>query len=204
MLSQPNRYGHPNRDRQGADAVGSPAHGPLAHTRGSEALARPDAPSRDPPAAYLITFRTYASWLPGDARGSVDRLHNQPGTPLLPPNSCREQLAKQCADAAVVLSAAQRNLVGRAVSDVCNYRKWDLHAINVRSNHVHLVVCGSESPERIMSTLKAWATRRMRQAGLLAANVQPWSRHGSTRYLWNLEQVEQACIYVQQAQDEPR
>ena len=38
------------------------------------------------PLAYLITFRSYGTWLHGDERGSVDRFHNVYGTPRLPPN----------------------------------------------------------------------------------------------------------------------
>src|SRR5947207_263388 len=38
---------------------------------------------------YLITFTTYGQWLHGDARGSVDRHHNQPDAPPLPANPDR-------------------------------------------------------------------------------------------------------------------
>jgi hypothetical protein len=38
------------------------------------------------PLAYFIMFRSYGTWLHGDSRGSVDRLHNTYGTPRLPPN----------------------------------------------------------------------------------------------------------------------
>jgi len=38
------------------------------------------------PLGYLITFRTYGTWLHGDMRGSVDRHHNRYGAPLIPPN----------------------------------------------------------------------------------------------------------------------
>ena len=34
------------------------------------------------PAGHFLTFRTYGTWLHGDARGSVDRFHNVPGEPL--------------------------------------------------------------------------------------------------------------------------
>jgi hypothetical protein len=38
------------------------------------------------PLAYLITFRSYGTWLHGDPRGSVDRFHNVYGKPRLPPS----------------------------------------------------------------------------------------------------------------------
>jgi len=50
------------------------------------------------PLAYLISFRTYGTWLHGDPRGSVDRrTHNKYGTPKIPPklrliNAERSQL----------------------------------------------------------------------------------------------------------------
>jgi hypothetical protein len=43
------------------------------------------------PLAFLITWRTYGTWLHGDSRGSVDRAHNRYGTPRLPPNKVRQQ-----------------------------------------------------------------------------------------------------------------
>jgi hypothetical protein len=43
------------------------------------------------PVGYLITFRSYGTWLHGDRRGSVDRLHRIYGTPRLPPNNQRRQ-----------------------------------------------------------------------------------------------------------------
>jgi len=193
----------PNRDRQGAAHLYARGRDPLANARGSDASGT-DTRGTDAPAAYLITFRTYASWLPGDARGTVDRLHNQPGTPLLPPDHNHEDSAKRRAGETMTLSPAQRDLVGRGVREMCNHRSWELYAVNVRSNHVHVVVSGSESPERIMTAFKAWSTRRMRQAGLMPSEKQAWSRHGSTRYLWDLKQIEAACQYVQEAQDEPR
>jgi hypothetical protein len=38
----------------------------------------------DIPLAYFFTFRAYGTWLHGDERGSVDRFHNQYGTPFRP------------------------------------------------------------------------------------------------------------------------
>ena len=163
-----------------------------------------DAHGTDAPLAYLITFRTYATWLPGDARGTVDRLHNQPGTPLLPPDPRRREGAHRRTGVPIVLSPAHRDVVQGAIIEVCRHRRWELYALNVRSNHIHVVVSGAETPERILNAFKAWSTRRMRQADLLPAEVQPWSRHGSTRYLWKADQVQAACRYMQEAQDEQR
>jgi REP element-mobilizing transposase RayT len=94
------------------------------------------------------------------------------------------------------LDGQRRHVVERAVREVCAYREWALHALNVRTNHVHLVVSSPLPPEAAMTTLKAWSTRRLREAGLLESDVKPWSRHGSTRYLWTIDDVQAACSYV--------
>jgi hypothetical protein len=47
------------------------------------------------PLAYFITFRTYGSWLHGDDRGSVDRGHNEFGSPLQPPSESRRDFEQE-------------------------------------------------------------------------------------------------------------
>ncbi len=96
----------------------------------------------------------------------------------------------------MALDAAQRRCVEGAVRQVCIHREWDLLAINVRTNHVHVVVGGEETPERMMGAFKAWSTRALRNAQLIGDDVRTWSRHGSTRYLWNEQQIHGATTYV--------
>ena len=152
----------------------------------------------------MITFRTYGTWLPGDERGTVDSEHNQPNTPPIPENPALHRSAKKRADAPVVLRDTHRQAVHDAILSVCEHRGWIAHALNVRTNHVHVVVSGAASPERMMNTFKSWATRQLRDAGLVHGNTKTWSRHGSTRYLWKQEQVEAAYTYVDETQDGER
>ena len=154
-----------------------------------------------PPLAYFISFRTYGSWLHGDARGSVDRQHNQFETPMLPTSkalatSDREQLARR----PVVLTPPQRDLVTMAIIGVCEHKAWRLLAINARSNHVHTVVSAKQRPEFVMNAFKAWATRRLVEAGELETGAQVWSRHGSTIYLFKEDKVAEKCRYVTDGQ----
>jgi hypothetical protein len=60
------------------------------------------------------------------------------------------------------------------------------------------------TPERVMNDLKAWATRRVVEAGLRPHGTRLWVRHGSTRHLWRPEAVEAACEYVIAGQGERR
>ena len=149
------------------------------------------------PLAYLITFRCYGTWLHGDDRGSMDRKHNAYGTPKTPANPPLERSdSKQRKQPHVVLGARQRKVVDTAVREACDYRKYILRAINVRTNHAHTVVTAMQKPEPVLSTFKSYSTRALRRAGLLSAAVKPWARHGSTIYLWKEEDVAKAIAYV--------
>jgi REP element-mobilizing transposase RayT len=152
-----------------------------------------------PPLAYFITFRTYGTWLYGDPRGSTPRWCKTPGTPLLRPHEGRRRAAERLlVNAPVTLDPRQRLVVHRTVAQVCDGRQWALLAINVRSNHVHVVLSGVCAPEAMMNAFKAWSTRRLREQQLVPTAHRIWSRHGSTRYLWSMLAVEATCAYVRE------
>jgi len=94
------------------------------------------------------------------------------------------------------MGAKERRIVERAIREVCSFRGYHLFSLNVRTNHVHLVVSNSAIPERMMDCFKAYATKALRAAGLVESAGRPWSRHGSTRYLWTDEHIEMAVDYV--------
>src|SRR6476660_6144476 len=74
--------------------------------------------------------------------------------------------APSCRSPPVVLSPEERRIVLMAFEEVCSYRAWTLRAAHIRTNHVHLVVDAKATPGRILGDLKAWATRRVVEAGL--------------------------------------
>jgi REP element-mobilizing transposase RayT len=96
-----------------------------------------------------------------------------------------------------------RVVVLAAIREVCKHRGWSLLAAHVRSRHVHVVVNALPPPERVMSDFKAYASRRLSEAGLDGRDRKRWARHGSTRYLWKPEHVEAAIEYVVHHQGEP-
>ena len=147
---------------------------------------------------YLITFRCYGTWLHGDERGSVDRRYfDRFGTPKIVPDAEKlKRRAGQLKTEPFALAAAERIIVEKAIREVCNVRGYALLALNVRTNHVHQVVAGSGKPERMMDSFKAYSTKALRAAGLLEPDRRPWSRHGSTRYLWTDDHVSAAVDYV--------
>lgn len=150
------------------------------------------------PAAYFITFHTYGTWLHGDKRGSIDRkVNNVPGTPILSENSSREKLMQsRLKNPPVTLNWEQRKSIESTIEKVIKHNGWVLHAVNARREHIHLVVTASKRPEPVMNELKSWCTRVLREFGLLGKEISPWSRHGSTRYLWSEKDVLEVVRYV--------
>jgi REP element-mobilizing transposase RayT len=152
----------------------------------------------DIPLAYLITFRSYGTWLHGDERGSVDREHNRYKSPYASPNKNRQRYNKGVLRGEpAILNAADRASVEKAIRETCSHRKWLLHALSVRTNHVHTVVSiGVKKPELALNAFKANATKQMREDGCWRSDHSPWVDKGSKRYLWNERSVGQAIDYV--------
>src|SRR6478672_9632806 len=104
------------------------------------------APHIDPysdriPLGYLISFRAYGTWLHGDARGSIDRFHNRYHTPYIALNERWHAYNERLLNVAPVkLNAQRRAAINNSIGETCEVRGWRLHAVNVRTNHVHAVV----------------------------------------------------------------
>jgi REP element-mobilizing transposase RayT len=90
-------------------------------------------------------------------------------------------------------------IVAATLREVCKHWAWVLHAFSVQREHVHVVVTGggTVTPEQIMTTFKAWSTRRLWQRGCLGRGGRVWSRHGSTRYVWSLRELSTVVEYVE-------
>lgn len=150
------------------------------------------------PLAYLITIRTFGTWLHGDERHSVDRHgRNIYGTPDIPPNQKLEGIMKsELKQSPVVLNDLQRKAAESAIRELCEQRRYFLQAINVRSNHAHAVVSAQAKPERIADAFKAFATKKLREENLCSKGLRIWSRGRSRRYLWKPRHVAKAIDYV--------
>lgn len=158
----------------------------------------------DEPIGYLITFRTYGTWLHGDERGSIDKLHNVFGGPRAPVSPSREAIHRdRLRSPPFILNAAARKEVEDAIREMFQFRIWELTALNVRTNHVHFVTGANAAPGRILGSTKAAATRRLREKRLWFHEHSPWVDKGSKRYLWTDEHVMSAVDYVVNGQGGP-
>lgn len=153
------------------------------------------------PLAYFITFTTYGTRLHGDPRGSVDFQHNQVGEPGVEPNPMRHAArTRLLRHAPIMLDEDHRRSVLATIERVARIRGWHLVTVNVRTNHVHLVIQADRPPEVVMTSLKSWATRDLLTSGLVTRGTVVWTQHGSTRYLWDEHAIELAALYVRDGQ----
>ena len=158
------------------------------------------------PLAYFLTWPTYGTWLPGDERGWVDyRIGWKPSDPNL------KSIAKaRMSEEACILNSEQRLLVEDTIGAHCQFRHWPLHAVNCRSNHVHVFVGSSIAPKQVASQFKAWCTRRLKACDVERRSSDPgasplrsqwWAERGSSRWINDEQSLEDALFYVQFRQD---
>ena len=109
---------------------------------------------------------------------------------------------------AVVLTLEQRAIVQQTIIDHCRIRGWELHAVNVRSNHVHVVVSAEIEPKGIRNQFKAWCSRRLSEhAGLsetVAKNAgrRRWfTEGGDIEFIDDDKHLQDAMKYVVEGQD---
>jgi len=158
----------------------------------------------DKPVGYLITFTTYGSWLHGSENGSVVNEHNCPGRPFLQANpGWQISDRRQMKTSAFLMDHPMRELSVNTVIETCTNRNWQLYAVHARTNHIHMVVNSQEKPEKMMSNIKAWLTRRLRESFSDLVKRKLWTRHGSTKYLWNENALLKAIKYTIQGQGKP-
>jgi REP element-mobilizing transposase RayT len=149
------------------------------------------------PVGYFLTWVTYGTWLPGDSRGWVKY---RAGWQL--PDPIRECEAKVLmTENACILTREQRRAVEAQIDETCAERGWTLHAVNCRSNHVHVVVTADVAdPDKIRVDLKAWSARALKTAfGTERENW--WAERGSIHYLNSDDDLEAAILYVRDGQE---
>ena len=160
-------------------------------------------PMQDP-LAYFLTWTTYGSWLPGDERGWAAK----PGRWMRPDPQRVESARKLMTEPELTLSPSQREIVEGTVTDHCQIRRWHLHIVNCRTQHVHVVVTATNrDPADVMDQFKAWCTRRLKEHAESQGNINHrnnwWTQRGSQRQLFHEASVEAAIVYVVDGQGGP-
>jgi REP element-mobilizing transposase RayT len=145
----------------------------------------------------FITWTTYGTWLPGDARGWRDSRRG----PQLPDMQLELEARTKMKFTEVRLRPHDRVTVEKAIRSHCHHRGWVLHAVNARSNHVHCVVSGNENPQTIRDQLKANCTAQLRSQPNPLIVERTWTQKGDCAVLFTDDELDNAVRYTVEAQD---
>lgn len=164
---------------------------------------------------WFLTWTTYGTWLPGDARGFVGpvpgpdgrtEIHNIPGTPYDADMPVLKQAARErlkCPPIFLNLDKARELLSQFRETTDC--RGWKLLAAAIMVNHVHIVVGvrGDPDPARILGDYKSYGSRRLNRRWTKPASGTWWTESGSKRKLGDERSLLGAVDYVLHRQENP-
>ena len=155
----------------------------------------------DEPLALFITWTVYGEHLQGDGRGWRARRQGE--------HSPQPRLAQwhraRLKHEVIKLSPEQRAVVEHEIRRHCAHRDWHLWVVHVRSTHVHVVVTAAgRSGKTVRDQLKANGTRGLREQWPEFRDRPVWTALGDWVCVNTEDELEQVCVYVRDAQDQPR
>ena len=158
--------------------------------------------------AWLLTWTTYGSWLPGDARGFVSRrpssdaghvIRNVPGTPYDADQKDVEEAARERMQGKpLTLERAHALTALRAFIEAAHNHSISIVALSIMPDHVHLLCQGAQSGSELMQLFKGVSARRLGQAHPLTSTPRWWTKAGSKRHFRKREDLQAVVSYVSQ------
>jgi REP element-mobilizing transposase RayT len=157
---------------------------------------------------WHLTWTTYATWLPGDPRGSVTSVRDASG-PRQRHNNFGEPYDAEmpgihaAATAAikgglVVLTAEQALVIERQFKETAGYRGWRILALAVMATHLHLLVSAGDNvePDTLLRDFKSYASRALNRNWRRPASGTWWTESGSRRRKDDESAVLAAIRYI--------
>ena len=138
---------------------------------------------------YMVTWRTYGSWLPGDERGYV-----QDGEILAGDVRKSKRSKQRQKSTAVRLTKRERQIVHRVILGEAEKLGHEIEACVVFSNHVHVVSRPhGESIEEVVGRYKSATTRALWEHG---RKGRIWAKGYDKRFCFTEEELAQRIRYV--------
>jgi REP element-mobilizing transposase RayT len=151
--------------------------------------------------AWFITFACYGTHLRGDEQGSFDHVRCGERRTLQPSAALKRHQKALMTDSPFSLdSVARRDVARDAIVEASAFRGWRLLALHVRTTHVHGIVVADCESGPIVNAWKAYSTRALRKAGLIASDRKVWGHGANAVLLKSNEHVERAMKYVLDSQ----
>jgi hypothetical protein len=138
---------------------------------------------------YMLTWTTYGSWLQGDKRRYV-----KDGRIYAPNPSLENKNKENMKYPKVSLTAAQREIVERALIKESASLNQKIYVAAVGRSHIHLVTdCNFISAASAVSHYKNAARLAVRSNGFVG---RLWTKGFSVRYCFDEDQLSKLIQYV--------
>ena len=144
--------------------------------------------------AYFLTFSTYGSRLPGREKGS----YRWDSRFIKPNRGLYAYVEKRLNEPSVEFSLEERALVHDALMECARRFSWKIDALNVRKEHVHIVLFApsDESPDEIVRKLKTGATYALYENNFRGVGTRVWTKSFACDSIWTIGFWRRAVNYV--------
>ena len=152
---------------------------------------------------WHITFGTYGCRLHGADEPTVDRQHNQPGTPFLAPDPCRRRDEAQAMRGhGVHLSAGQRTAIEATIPTLCQRGRWDYLVCAAPGppddDHAHVLLAADPAVhgKTVRQWLKRWLTEELDAQWPRPMGGAWWAVGGSTKPVNDEQYLRNVYRYI--------
>ncbi len=152
-----------------------------------------------PLTAWHITFGTHGTRLHGDPRPTVDRKHNERGTPFLAPDPRREGRERsRLASPPVLLSREQCLFVESRIPTICDRGGWEYMESAAATDHVHVLLRADSTihGKHIRRWLKQWVTEELNREYKGERSSPWWADGGSTKPVKDDDYLANVVRYI--------
>ncbi|OWY70465.1 hypothetical protein B7486_16945 [cyanobacterium TDX16] len=156
--------------------------------------------------AWLLTWTTYGTWLPGDARGFVSRAPRNDGghakrnspesTYDVAQGDLQESARSRMQGIPVLLTEDHATVVLKAIEEAAARHGISLVAMAIMKDHVHVLCQAELDGSEIQKLIKGISSRRLGMEFKLSESPRWWTEGGSKRYIQKGEDLTAAIEYV--------
>jgi REP element-mobilizing transposase RayT len=163
---------------------------------------------------WLLTNTFYGTWLPGKVQGFVGQVwdhrpddspdkrrvrHDAVTTDYDADTPGLERAAMELMKGPpIILTSDQASALFEQLQETARFRGWELRAVAIMHNHVHIVVGvnGDPDPSKNLGDFKSWGTRKLSERFGAPPSKTWWTERGSKRKLQDETAISAASRYV--------
>jgi len=148
---------------------------------------------------WHITWGTYGTRLHGSAKPTVDRQHNQRGTPFIKRDAERERIETAILNFPPVMLAREQCLaIESTLPSICERGGWGYRVCAAQPDHVHLLcdVPRAIHGEKVRRLAKRWLGEALSSQWSLPPGATWWAEEGSNKPVKDSRYLNNAYTYI--------